>query len=139
MIELQAGDYRILVVDDVKEISDLLYTFLSRQGYNIDSVESGDEAIKVLGKECYDLVICDLGMPQISGWDVVKAVGTLDNKPRIGLITGWADMLDSLNKNDMGVDFIVSKPIKYNKLSTIVKEILLNKSQDTIESDRMTP
>ena len=132
VIDIQAENYRILVVDDVKEISDLLHVFLSRQGYNVDSVESGDAAIKMLEKERYDLIICDLGMPQVSGWDVIKAVESLDKKPKIGLITGWADMLDSLNQDDMGIDFIISKPIKYKKLSTIVKETLLKESEETV-------
>ena len=48
------------------------------------------------------------------------------------LITGWADMLDSLNQDDMGIDFIISKPIKYKKLSTIVKETLLKESGETV-------
>ena len=50
------------------------------------------------------------------------------------LITGWADMLDSLNQDDMGIDFIISKPIKYKKLSTTVKETLLNESQDRVQN-----
>ena len=134
VIDIKADNYRILVVDDVKEISDLLHVFLSRQGYNVDSVESGDAAIKMLERERYDLVICDLGMPQVSGWDVIKVVESLDKKPKIGLITGWADMLDSLNQDDMGIDFIISKPIKYKKLSTTVKETLLNESQDRVQN-----
>ena len=139
VIDIEAAKYHILVVDDVKEISDLLYVFLTRQGYNVDSVQSGDEAIKKLEKECYDLVICDLGMPQVSGWDVIKVADSLENKPKIGLITGWADMLDSLNKDDMGVDFIVSKPIKYKHLSTIIKETLLNETQEAVENSKYMP
>ena len=57
----------------------------------------------------------------------------------IVLITGWADMLESLNKDDMGIDFIISKPIKYNKLSTIVKETLLKESPEAVESFKITP
>jgi PAS domain S-box-containing protein len=139
VIDIDAAKYHILVVDDVKEISDLLYVFLTRQGYNVDSVQSGDEAIKKLEKECYDLVICDLGMPQVSGWDVIKVADSLENKPKIGLITGWADMLDSLNKEDMGVDFIVSKPIKYKQLSTIIKETLLNVTQEAVGNSKYMP
>lgn len=139
VIDIKSEKYRILVADDVKEISDLLHVFLSRQGYNVDSVESGDEAIKMLKKERYDLVICDLGMPQVSGWDVIKVVESLDNKPKIGLITGWADMLDSLNNDDIGVDFIISKPIKYKRLSTLVKETLLKESQETVGYSEIAP
>ena len=139
VIHIEAEKYRIMVVDDVKEISDLLYVFLTKQGYNVESVQSGDEAIKKLEKKHYDLVICDLGMPQVSGWDVIKVADSLDNKPKIGLITGWADMLDSLNKDEMGVDFIVSKPIKYKQLSAIIKETLLNETQEVVGDSNYIP
>ncbi|MGR3303285.1 MAG: hybrid sensor histidine kinase/response regulator, partial [Candidatus Scalindua sp.] len=123
-INVKAKNYRILVVDDVKEISDILNMFLNRQGYNVDSVESGVEAIMLLEKEGYDLLLCDLGMPEVSGWDMIRAVESLDRKPKIGLITGWVDMLESLKNEDMGVDFIVSKPIDFSILSVRIKEAL---------------
>ena len=138
-INIKHNKYRILVADDVKEISGILHMFLTRQGYNVDKVDSGAEAVKQLQKECYDLIICDLGMPEVSGWDVIRAVESLDKRPKIGLITGWADMLDSLKKDDMGVDFVISKPIKYQKLSTIVKEVLLDESQDAVDNSRFIP
>jgi PAS domain S-box-containing protein len=124
-INVKAKNYRILVVDDVKEISDILNMFLDRQGYNVDSVESGAEAIKLLKKESYDLLLCDLGMPEVSGWDMVRAVESLDRKPKIGLITGWVDMLESLKNEDMGVDFVVSKPINFSILSGHIIETLM--------------
>ena len=128
-INVKANNYRILVVDDVKEISDILYMFLNRQGYNVESVESGAEAIKLLEKESCDLLLCDLGMPEISGWDMIKAIESLDRKPKIGLITGWADMLKNEN---MEVDFIVGKPIDFSILSEHIKEALVIESQDTV-------
>ncbi len=127
-INVKAKNYRILVVDDVKEISDMLYMFLNRQGYNVDSVESGAEAIKLLEKESYDLLLCDLGMPEVSGWDMIRAVESLDIKPKVGLITGWVDMLESLKNEDMGVDFVVSKPIDFSILSERIKKALMIES-----------
>lgn len=124
-ISARASNYRVLVVDDVKEISDLLNMFLNRQGYNVDSVESGAEAIKMLEKESYDLLLCDLGMPEISGWDMIRATESLERKPKIGLITGWADKIESLKNEDMGVDFVVSKPIDFSILSGHIKEALI--------------
>lgn len=130
-INVMARNYRILVVDDVKEISDILYMFLSRQGYNVKSVESGAEAIKLLEKESYDLFLCDLGMPEVSGWDLIKAVESLDRKPKIGLVTGWADML----KNEViGVDFVVGKPIDFSILSGHIQEALMIETQETVNA-----
>ncbi|MFQ5715392.1 MAG: response regulator [Candidatus Scalinduaceae bacterium] len=126
-INIKAKNYRILVVDDVKEISDMLSMFLNRQGYNVDSVESGAEAINLVEKESYDLLLCDLGMPEVSGWDMIRAVESLDKKPKIGLITGWVDMLESLKNEDMCVDFVVGKPIDFLKLSEHIQEALIIK------------
>ncbi len=130
-VNIKADNYRILVADDVKEISGILYMFLSRQGYNVDKVESGAEAIKLIKRELYDLVICDLGMPEVSGWDIIKVVESLKKKPKVGLVTGWADMLESLNKDNVSADFVIGKPIRYNELSLLVKETLLKESHDT--------
>jgi PAS domain S-box-containing protein len=138
-VGIEAKNYRILVVDDVKAISEILYKFLSRRGYNVDNVESGAEAIKLLEKQGYDLVICDLGMPEVTGWDVIKFVKSLEKKTKIGLITGWADILDSLKKDDLGVDFVISKPISLEKLSTIIKQTLLNETEKADEDSKFIP
>jgi CheY-like chemotaxis protein len=128
-INIMTTNYSILVVDDVREISALLNMYLSREGYNVNSVESGVEAIKLLKKESYDLLLCDLGMPEVSGWDMIRAIESLDRKPKIGLITGWADMLEN---EVIGVDFVVSKPIDFSILSGRIKEALMIESQDAV-------
>jgi two-component system NtrC family sensor kinase len=122
VINIKTSSYSILVVDDVREISALLNMYLSREGYNVNSVESGAEAIKLLERESFDLVLCDLGMPEVSGWDMIRAIESLDRKPKIGLITGWADML---RNEGIGVDFVVSKPIDFSILSGRIKEALM--------------
>lgn len=124
-VDIKANNYRILVVDDVKALSEMLYKFLSRQGYNVDNVESGAAAIKLLETNNYNLVISDLGMPEVTGWDMIEFIKSLERKPKIGLITGWAEMLDSLKRDDMDVDFVINKPINLRKLSSLVKETLL--------------
>jgi len=132
VINIKANNYQILVVDDEIELSRLLNIHLSREGYSVDSVESGAEAIRLLKKKSYDLVICDLGMPEVSGWDIIRAVESLDKKPKVGLITGWADMLKPIKNEDMGVDFVVSKPIDFMRLSAFIEETLVAESQDRI-------
>ena len=132
VINKEANNLQILVVDDEIELSRLLNIHLSREGYSVDSVESGAEAIRLLKKKSYDLVICDLGMPEVSGWDIIRAVESLDKKPKVGLITGWADMLKPIKNEDMGVDFVVSKPIDFMRLSAFIEETLVAESQDRI-------
>lgn len=138
-VGIKAQNYRILVVDDVKALGEILYKFLSRQGYNVDNVESGTSAIKLLGMNNYNLVISDLGMPEVTGWDMIEFIKSLERRPKIGLITGWAEMLDSLKSDDIGVDFVISKPINFKKFSSLVKETLLKESQDIDANSAFTP
>ncbi len=52
------------------------------------SVDNGADALKLLNREHFDLVLCDLAMPNVLGYDVIKAINSLANRPKIGIITG---------------------------------------------------
>ena len=89
--ELQVTNLRILVVDDEHAVCEFLSEFLSQEGQNVKSVYSGKEAIKLLKSESFDIVLCDLVMPEVGGREVIKMLDTLNNKrPKVGLITGLA-------------------------------------------------
>ena len=75
------------------------------------------EAIELAGKEDFDLILCDLLMPNMHGYDVVRAINKLDKIPKIGIMTGWAEQLDSLGDEDFKVDFKLKKPFKHAELA----------------------
>lgn len=117
-------DYRILVVDDIQEINKMLKAYLSREGYSVKCLDNGTEAIETLKKEDFDLVLCDLGMPGISGLDMINSIKKLNKNLKMGVITGWADIVETINKEKDGVDFAVSKPIDFQRLSVLIREAL---------------
>ena len=100
---------RILVVDDNKDICDIVDGVLTRGGHAVTSVDNGAEAIELAGEKDFDLVLCDLLMPDVQGYDVVEALNKLDKIPKIGLMTGWAD-LKPIDEEGTKVDFILKKP-----------------------------
>jgi PAS domain S-box-containing protein len=118
--EIRLKKLRILVIDDEEEICSILEESFSKDGHDVKSVISGTVAIKILKGEEFDLVLCDLVMPDLSGHDVIEIVDKLDKKPKIGLITGWDEEIETKEKEKLKVDFIIKKPFV---LSEITKQI----------------
>jgi PAS domain S-box-containing protein len=121
--EIKAEGLRILIVDDEQKICDLLSEYFLEEGHNVKSVNSGSVAIKLLRTESFDLVLSDLVMPEVSGHDIIKAVGMLEKKPKVGIITGWAN-IDSTGKEEaLKADFIVKKPIDFSELTFCINNV----------------
>ena len=121
--EIKTNNDRILLVDDVQEINKLLNTFLSREGYKVKCINNGAEAIKLLKKENYDLLLCDLGMPDGTGKEVIEALDTLDKRPKVGLITGWEHEGDEMKSDGLKVDFVIKKPFNFSELRTDINNV----------------
>ena len=113
---------RVLVVDDEQEICVILETFLTGKGHTVKAVNSGAEAIEQSRREDFDLVLCDLAMPEVTGYDVIKAVNELDKIPKIGISTGWGDKLKSIDEEDLKVDFLIKKPFSLSELERKISD-----------------
>lgn len=115
---------RILLVDD--EIITLKITrkLLTENGYEVDIAPSSADAMKLLGTLQYDLVIVDITMPSISGFDLIQLMQSFDyNVPVIFLSNNDNDWtIEEANK--IGAKRFVSKEKEFNYLPSIVKEIL---------------
>lgn len=116
--------HRILLVDD--EIITLKITrkLLTENGYEVDIAPSSADAMKLLGSLHYDLVIVDITMPSISGFDLIQLMQSFDyNVPVIFLSNNDNDWtIEEANK--IGAKRFVSKEKEFNYLPEIVKEVL---------------
>ncbi len=108
---------RILVVDDEEEICKLLNKFFSRSGHSVKTVNNGADAIELINVEPFDLVLCDLAMPEVFGYDVIRALHTLEKTPKIGIITGWREEMKLIDGENIKFDFIVEKPFNFLELT----------------------
>ncbi len=106
----------ILVVDDEENICNILDGFLSSEGHMVRTVDNGAEAIILAEVNNYDLVLCDLVMPEVFGYDVIKALNELERRPKIGIITGWGEKLKSMEDENIKVDFILKKPFDFSEI-----------------------
>jgi PAS domain S-box-containing protein len=116
----------ILVVDDLEATVNLLGAGLGRLGHTVLGALSGQEALECFDEAHVDLVICDLAMPDMNGWEVGKAIIEICRnkaiaKPPFIILTGWADQAhDQRNISDSGVDAIVQKPVDIAKLIEVI-------------------
>ncbi|MBT6049956.1 MAG: PAS domain S-box protein [Candidatus Scalindua sp.] len=120
--ETNIKNLHILVVDDERAICKILDKFLTSGGHNVKIVDNGADAINMIEGEVFDLVLCDLAMPNVFGIDVIKAANLLEKRPRIGIISGWEEKLKPLEREGMNVDFILKKPFKFSELSKHIND-----------------
>ncbi|MBA7596929.1 Sensor kinase CckA [subsurface metagenome] len=117
---------KILLVDDDPEVSEVLELMLAQIGHEVAVVSQGQEAVALFEQGDYDLVITDLGMPDISGWEVAKAVKRKRSETPVILITGWGIQLDSEEMSRSGVDGVIAKPfskqVLVDQLARLLKD-----------------
>ncbi len=102
---------RVLVIDDEPLVREALADSLIEDGHSVIQVASGAEGLARLAEGAdVDVVLTDLGMPEMTGWDVARAVRTRHPGLPIGLITGWAVALQISDEERRGVDFLLAKP-----------------------------
>jgi DNA-binding response OmpR family regulator len=115
---------RILVIDDEDVIRDFLAEMFATAGYEADVAAGGPEGIAMFDSGRYDLVFSDLGLPDMSGWDVAKAIRARDAQVPIVLLSGWGIQVDDIRIKECGVDIVLSKPCQMEELLNAVDEAL---------------
>lgn len=115
---------RFLIIDDEGPIRDLLAELFLEQGHEVFTASGGKEGVELFRSYAPDLVITDLGMPEVSGWEVASTVKSLKPSTQVILMTGWGVTLDDEQARRKGVDVVVCKPFQINEIQKVVNNIL---------------
>jgi len=107
---------KILVVDDESAVADVVRDILESAGHAVETVGSGREAMEKMDGGSYDLVFTDLGMPDMSGWEVAERIRETRPAIPVALVTGWGNSLDEAEAKKRGVAAIVHKPFEIDEL-----------------------
>ncbi len=127
--EILRSHSNILVIDDMALIVMHLEGILSKHRQTVFSAMSGEEALEIFSNNKIDMVICDLSMPGMNGWEVGKAIREICRERGIPktpfiLLTGWGGQeLEQQKIVESAVDAIVEKPIDNRKLMATVKKV----------------
>ena len=115
---------RILVIDDEQPIAELLEDALSAAGHAVEIAVSGSEGIKMAEVSEYDLVLTDLGMPDVSGWEVANRIHANSPGVPVVLVTGWGTTIGADEIRDGGVSAVVHKPFEIKELLETTTRVL---------------
>ena len=103
---------RVLIVDDEEVIRKFLKIHLAKLGYEVTEAADGEQAIEQLGKDDFDLLICDIMMPKKDGWEVIKEAKSnpkTKNLPVI-VLTAKNEDSDMFKGYDLGANYYMTKP-----------------------------
>jgi CheY-like chemotaxis protein len=117
---------KILVVDDDPGVLDLLWAYLDSRGYTVNTCRSGREALTILETESFDLVISDIEMAEMNGFELLRQ--TRMKYPKIGIVlmTGYTESYPLSEALRAGADGYISKPFSLRKFSLIFEQAYWN-------------
>src|SRR5262245_50033886 len=116
---------RGLVLDDEHEVRSVLRDVLISMGHTVVEAASGEEGLACCEREAVDVILADVSMPGMSGWDVAAACRRRFPRVPLGFVTGWGDRLDPEEVSRSGVRFVLSKPFAPADLESLVAGVLL--------------
>ncbi|MBW6410852.1 response regulator transcription factor [Clostridium weizhouense] len=123
---------KILIVEDDKNINKLIQSLLKNENYEIVTAFDGDEALKKIDNEKVDMVITDIMMPNMDGWELCKEIREFSNMP-ILMLTVLGETSQKVKGFEIGADDYLTKPFEPLELVVRVKSLLkryhLNESQ----------
>ncbi len=120
----------ILVVDDDASIRETLSTILQQEGYTVETAKNGKEAIQKAKTKFFNLALFDIKLPDLEGTELLTAINETVPKMRKIMLTGYPSLENAVNALNKGADAYIMKPVKPEKLLTIIKEQLDKQSQN---------
>ena len=114
----------ILVTDDNMATLKTLSAGLEDMGYRVTTASSGQEALRLIGKQPFNIVIADIRLPDISGLEILEMAKELNPETAVIMITGHASIETAVNAINEGAYAYILKPVAMNELETIIKNAL---------------
>jgi len=115
---------KILVVDDEEALRSVLSAELLAEGYTVETAVDGENAVTILGEEDFDLILLDIKMKRVDGFEVLRHVKKVRPETKVIMLTGFADLKNAIESKRLGAEDFVSKPYDLVDLLTTVERVL---------------
>lgn len=126
---------KLLVVDDEFRIRELIKKYAVYEGHEVDEAEDGEEAVKKCKANTYDLIILDIMMPKVDGFETAAAIRRFSSTPII-MLSAKGEEYDRLSGFEAGVDDYVVKPFSPKELMMRVSAVLRRAGSDKNEENK---
>lgn len=124
---------KILVVDDEAKITDLLDSYLTKEGYLVVTAADGEAAVEMAARENPDIILLDLMLPKMNGYEVCREVRQTSNTPII-MLTARDEEPDKIVGLELGADDYITKPFSPREVVARVRAVLRRSEAETVES-----
>ena len=117
---------RILVVDDVADVTEMIALFLKHAGFEVKTANSASAALRITSQYRFDLIISDIGMPEMNGYDLAASLRKSDayqGTPMIA-VTGYTEYDDRGRSLEAGFNAHLTKPINPSRLLSLIGDLL---------------
>jgi len=114
----------VLVVDDDPEMVEILNEVISRKGFKVVGVGSGERALEELEKQHFDLIFLDLVLPGMSGVEALSAIKDKDKKAVVVIVTGYGDDPIALEAMSLGPLFLIRKPFRVSDIVEVLNAVV---------------
>ena len=126
---------KILVVDDDVNICELLRLYLEKEGYTVSIVNDGESAVKSFGEIQPDLMLLDIMLPRLDGWQVCREIRKFSDKPII-MLTAKGAVGDKVAGLDIGADDYVTKPFEVKELLARIHAVMRRSETDNAPKEK---
>lgn len=114
---------RLLLVEDEVRLSQALVEILQKNHYGVDAVYTGSEGLKYAQSGIYDVIILDVMIPELSGWEILKKIREEKNNVPVLMLTARDEMEDKIYGLDLGADDYMTKPFNTDELLARIKAL----------------
>lgn len=125
---------KILIVDDDANICELLRLYLEKDGFDSTVVNDGAAAVEAAQKENFDLILLDIMLPKLDGWQVCREIRKTSSIPII-MLTAKGETFDKILGLELGADDYVSKPFDTKEVIARIKAVLRRSSENDNNSE----
>ena len=122
---------KVLIVDDEVVFCENMAKLLNTRGYQVDAVNGGEEAIRVLQKDLYDVVVLDLKMPGMNGINTLQKINELGITSQTIMLTGHGCVDSAMEAIKLGAYDYIPKPCEVDELCDMIEKSQQNKGRDT--------
>jgi PAS domain S-box-containing protein len=112
---------KILIIEDEQSVGDTLLEILTFGGHEVSMATNGLDGISIFAEDRFDIVITDLGMPGLTGFDVAQRIKKINEHIPIILITGWNIKMNKDELHDRGVDYLINKPFQVKQILSLLQ------------------
>ena len=124
---------KILVVEDEKDLNNIITKHLKKNNFSVDSVFDGEEALEYLNYGDYDVIILDVMMPKMNGYEVVKNLRANKNETAVLMLTARDGIDEKIKGLDLGADDYLVKPFDFRELIARIRALVRRKYGNIIE------